>query len=587
MKKKLLRTNLHLKTLLTISTATVASFAAILTGIFLSIAYTRVIRTTAIETADEITKQVNNNLDHYISDILSVASYAHEVARTTGDLTIEDVAVRLQTLIESRNDLQRVAVFDQEGNVIATTTPDITLSEKEISNEEWFEKALNGEGKFFFTGPRIQNLSSYSDEEIVLSYSTLLKFIYQNNDDEDQGILLINLNFNAISDIIDKAVLPVSGFFYIINEDGNIIYKPKVSNFNQVPVKDGENGSFIKKIEGEEKLIIVEDIDNTTWRIVGVSLLDELMRPVSRFTYLILIVLFIILVLTFVIGNLVGNSVARPIKELEKTMREVQKGNFEVSPPEGGTIETQSLATSFSITIEKIRELMEDIRRSEKIKRQRELEALQAKINPHFLYNTLDTMIWMAETGDKAGVVKMATSLANLFRISTAKGHDIITLQEELQHVKNYLDIQMMRYKDKFSYEIDLPEELNNKPTIKLIVQPIVENAIYHGIKYLTEKGEIKISVWRSSGGIKIRVKDTGIGMREDVASSLLSDSKPDKEDANSHGMGLKNIDERIKLTYGSGYGLTVKSEPDEGTEVTIFIPDEKEIKAVVLKKQI
>ena len=228
---------------------------------------------------------------------------------------------------------------------------------------------------------------------------------------------------------------------------------------------------------------------------------------------------------------------------------------------------------------------MEEVRATEAVKRQRELDALQAKINPHFLYNTLDSVVWMAETGNNQGVVKMVTALASLFRISIAKGHDTITLKEELAHVESYLDIQAMRYKDKFRFSIFLPEELENVPTIKLIIQPIVENSIYHGIKYLQEEGLIEISAKAvEKDKIEIKVKDNGVGMPPDVLSTILDKESERNHISDGNGIGLINIDERIKLSYGDEYGLSIESELDEGTTVTITIPNLPPISPVVIK---
>lgn len=585
------RTNLKkpkTKTILSFSIAFVASLGVILIGTLLYLGYSKEIKKTAMANTSEITSQVNNNLDFYITDIMNVASYAQNVARAGKELTRENVEEKLQTLIESRRDLTRIAIFDLVGNVMASTTPEITLESSEIIKQRWFTEAKNNEGTFFFTGPRKQNLTKNNDE-IVLSYSSLLHF--RDGQEDSKGILLINLNFNVLSEIIDKAVLPGSGYVYLINNFGRIVYHPfSASNDQEEDLKGVANtifGTYISSFNGKDRITVIEPISQTSWRIVGVAMIEELMEPVRNFFYILVLSLITVLALTLVASNFVGLYVTRPIRKLEETMRKVQKGNFDVDIKHEGTIETVSLSRSFSITITKIKELMEDIKKSESIKRQRELEALQAKINPHFLYNTLDSMIWMAETGDKEGVVKMATSLANLFRISIAKGHDIITIKEELNHTENYLKIQAMRYKDKFSYSINLPENLDNVPTIKLIVQPIVENSIYHGIKYLQEKGSIDIFVRETTKkDIEIEVKDNGVGMTKETLSLLLSKERIDKNDDknSSNGIALSNVDERIKLTYGEKYGLFIDSELDVGTTVRILIPKEKDIKAVVLK---
>lgn len=191
-------------------------------------------------------------------------------------------------------------------------------------------------------------------------------------------------------------------------------------------------------------------------------------------------------------------------------------------------------------------------------------------------------MIWLAESGDNEGVVKMVSALAKLFRVSIAKGKDTITLKEELQHVRSYMDIQAMRYKDKFSYSIELPEEIENAPTIKLIIQPIVENSIYHGIKPMIDEGEINITVMQEGHDILITVKDNGVGMRAETVASLLDRNAEHHHDKEGNGIGIINIDERLKLTYGPEYGVSISSEPDVGTIVVVRIPRLGDIKPVI-----
>ncbi len=217
--------------------------------------------------------------------------------------------------------------------------------------------------------------------------------------------------------------------------------------------------------------------------------------------------------------------------------------------------------------------------------REKELEALQARINPHFLYNTLESVIWLAEAGDNSGVIKQATALATLFRVSIAKGKDVITIQEELTHVKSYLEIQAIRYKDKFDYTFIVPDELKHCPTTKLIVQPIVENSIYHGFKSIMDDGHIIIRVEAvGDDKIAIKVSDNGIGMDEKTAKALFNHNSDIKRSGN--GIGLVNINERLKLAYGDEYGLSVESEIEKGTTITILIPRLEPIQPVTLKEE-
>ena len=292
-----------------------------------------------------------------------------------------------------------------------------------------------------------------------------------------------------------------------------------------------------------------------------------------------------LIVLAIPIANIVAKKIAWPLRRLEQEMLKVENGDFAITEPYGGAAEVQALSSSFMVMVSRIEGLMREIKENEETKRKIELAALQAKINPHFLYNTLDSVIWMAESGDSEGVVKMVSALARLFRVSIAKGKDTITLKEELQHVRSYMDIQSMRYKDRFRYTVDLPPELENAPVIKLIIQPIVENSIYHGIKPMQDEGLIAIRICQEGNDIIIEVKDNGVGMDRKTAASILDRNAEHIHDKEGNGIGIINIDERLKLTYGEGYGVTIESELEAGTSVTIRLPRLDDIEPVLTSR--
>lgn len=214
--------------------------------------------------------------------------------------------------------------------------------------------------------------------------------------------------------------------------------------------------------------------------------------------------------------------------------------------------------------------LMDNIVKEQELKRKTELDALQAQINPHFLYNTLDSIVWMVEGERYEGAVTMVTALARFFRISLSKGKNVISLKDELEHVSNYLTIQNIRYKNKFSYRIQAEDDVLDLACIKLVVQPLVENAIYHGMEYMDGDGEIDIKAYSENDEAIIEVKDNGLGMTEDIVESLLEKVHASKKGS---GVGLRNVNERIKLYFGPTYGLEINSEPDEGTSIKIHIP--------------
>ena len=239
---------------------------------------------------------------------------------------------------------------------------------------------------------------------------------------------------------------------------------------------------------------------------------------------------------------------------------------------EGGCYEIQHLSRSVRSMVSTMRHLMDDIIRQEGQKRRGELEVLQSQINPHFLYNTLDSVIWMVEAEQRAEAIQMVTSLARFFRISLSKGKSVIPLSDELDHARHYMNIQQIRFKNRFTTRIEARPGTEELYTLKLIVQPILENAIYHGMASAEDDGLIQVTAWREEDSLVIDVADNGLGMRPEVAAALLDEDRPEVRTSGS-GIGLRNVHRRIRLTFGPEYGLTIFSEPDEGTLVRIRLP--------------
>ena len=221
--------------------------------------------------------------------------------------------------------------------------------------------------------------------------------------------------------------------------------------------------------------------------------------------------------------------------------------------------------------VKQIERLMEDIVVEQDEKRKKELEVLHAQINPHFLYNTLDSIIWLAENGRIEDSVLMTTALSRFFRIGISSGRNVITVKEEIEHIKNYLSIQNIRYKNRFDYIISVPDELLEAKSLKLILQPIIENALYHGLEYMYDRGELIIEVSDKGGVLQYKIQDNGIGMSQETCDNLFNNNKFTK--SKGSGVGIKNVNQRIKLYYGEEYGMKVESELEEGTTVYITIP--------------
>ena len=298
-------------------------------------------------------------------------------------------------------------------------------------------------------------------------------------------------------------------------------------------------------------------------------------QDVERAITVITIILVFILIGAFVISRKIVEGITEPIQKLCEAAEAAGSGDFKIRAEDKGLDEISVLNESFNQMVEEIGQLVEDIHTEELNLRAAELRVLQEQINPHFLYNTLDNIIWLAESNDTEQVVKMVSSLSSFFRTTLSKGKEFITVKEEEQHIRSYLEIQQFRYRDILAYEIAIPEELYQYEVIKLTLQPLVENALYHGVKKKRGVGHIYVSAEYCQDVIIFKVKDDGIGMEEarlaQVRAMLESGQLEKKED--SGGFGLVNVNQRIKLHYGKEYGLKVQSVYGEGTEIWVRIP--------------
>lgn len=279
-----------------------------------------------------------------------------------------------------------------------------------------------------------------------------------------------------------------------------------------------------------------------------------------------------ILVLTTFLSYYIPLSITQPIRKLTEVTKQVAKGDLSVRSDVRSGVEASMLSDSLNTMIDKINELLEQVTREQSRLRRAEFELLQSQINPHFLYNTLDAIIWLAESGEQKKVVNMVGSLSDFFRTSLNQGKDIITIREELQHVRSYLEIQQVRYQDILKYEIQVPAELHQYLIPKITIQPLVENALYHGIKNKRGYGRIIISGKKEADFFVIQIEDNGIGISEDRLLQVR-DGIRDKVLTGKDMYGLYNVNERIRLNFGEKYGITIESTYQEGTTVSILLP--------------
>ncbi len=568
-----------LQVIVSISFTSIAIICMALTSMALYSRYASNVKNMVLEDNKLVIDQVSINMNTYIRKMMSISNAMHYSVIKAKDLQEETLEDELNLMYETnRDNLVSIACFDNKGNLVGAAPIGTMKDNADVTNQDWYIKANEKIENLHFSTPHVQRLfedGSYRYNWVV-SLSRAVELTY--GGDTKRGILLVDMNFSDIEQLFSKVNTKEDSYIYLMDSDGNILYHPKRKLLdaslyyeNNRNLAKHEDGSFLQKFNGEERAIVIKTIGYTGWRIVSVT-------PSVAFTMdLVQVKWFTVLVsllgvIVIVISNMfISSKITNPIRKLEKSIKGIESGNLDMNIYVGGSPEIQHLGSTIKIMVWQMKNLMEDIVKEQEEKRKSELDALQSQINPHFLYNTLDSIVWMIEDGQQQGAISMVTSLANLFRISLSKGKNIIPIKDEIIHARNYINIQKVRYKNKFTTEFNIDENILEYSTIKLIIQPLIENAIYYGVDYMDGDGEIKINGYEKDGDIYIEVVDNGMGIPPEELETLLTGHKRARK--RGSGIGVRNVDQRIKLYFGEEYGLHIDSELDEGTTVTIHLP--------------
>lgn len=559
-----------------ILTVTLTSIAVLVTVIVSFALYNRFAK-TAEENASlnmqQIIEQVNYNLGLYVNGMRNIYMKAERQIGQNASIDSPMLQESLSTLLESREDLVSFAVFTPDGRLVLDVPSAPMRRNTRMGEQSWFT-APGKTGEISFSQPHVQNLFKQRYTWVV-SMSKMIA--YTDHGTRKKGILLVDFNFRTIDELSKQVKLGKRGYAYILDSLGNIVYHPQqqliyagLKYENVEPVLEYAYRSYLDESTGEKRFITVRTVDQTGWKIVGVAYYDEIVTTKRDLNQFMMLFLPLSILCVIVVSVLLSAKIARPISKLERTVQQVVEGDLNTSIYVRGPYEVEQLSKRFNLMLQRIRKLMDQIIYEQETKRKGELEVLQSQINPHFLYNTLNSVIRLAERGKNEEVVTMIQSLSRFFRISLSKGKNIITLREELDHIRHYLVIQSFRFKNKFLYEIKAQPEVLNCSTVKLILQPIVENALYHGIEMMPDEGLIEISAELRSGLVVITVRDNGLGMSGDMLKNML---KGGAKSRGGSGVGVRNVHERIRLYYGREYGLSFESEIEEGTTVTVTFP--------------
>ena len=514
-----------------------------------------------VTSSEQAVLQVKNTVENYTEDM----EILMEMIQKNISRGKENTDTYLKNLISIRKDIVAITTYDEQGNLLKAWSDRGKLKENIVENLSFNPNVPKEKEEMLnVTKPHVESLfEDYYPWVVTISE-------YMKNSEGETIQVALDIQFSQIANYMDDVGIGQHGYCYIADKKGDIIYHPQqqliYSGLKEEEYNYLKDGSHVEK----DAIYSVRSLDNCEWKIIGVCYIDEMItNKVNHIMKTLSVIFLIVVLLTVLIIRFFSKLFSNPARELANAMQEFEKdtNNFEFKSIEG-TAEITSLTESFEHMVVQIKELVEKVRQEEVTLRKTELKALQAQINPHFLYNTLDAIAWLCEEERHKDAVEMVNSLAKLFRISISRGHELITIEKEMQHAKSYLKIQNFRYKNQFTYSFDVDEECLNYLCNKITLQPIIENAIYHGIDRMVDEGKINIGIHQKGDRIIFTVEDNGVGMTEEQCEEILHKDAGDRV-----GIGIKNVNDRIKIYFGEEYGLTIQSELDEGTRVTISMP--------------
>ena len=550
-------------------------------GIVMYIRFSAVNRQETIQTAQTLMEQTGETLEDYLVSMRQISDTVYYNVIKDGAFPDQDQNIQkgMNLLYEAnRDNLRTISIYNSYGSLMAAEPVASQKEDPDVTSQDWYKQAVEEMENMHFSTPHIQNLFDDGSMRYYWVISLSRAVDLTDNGDSQMGVLLVDMDYSSISRMLQQINASDNGqYYYLCDSSGEIIYHPRkiqisegIANENNDTESGYKDGVYDETFEGEHRKVIVNTISYTGWKLVGVIPYSTFTSGMLNMRYFVGMLMLLTAMMLVVINRVVSVGISRPILRLNDSVREYEAGE----KPEiyiGGSLEIRHLGYSIQKSYEQIDSLMKKIVLEQNERRKSELDALQSQINPHFLYNTLESITWMIEGERNDEAAFMITQLARLFRISLSKGRTVITVADELQHARSYMNIQKIRYKNAFSVVFDVDQEVCSCCTVKLILQPILENAINYGVSGMDDCGEIRVTGRLEDGNVILSVTDNGIGMSEEQVALILTDSS--RMHKRGSGVGLVNVNNRIRLLFGGEYGLTVESEPDEGTTVTVRIP--------------
>lgn len=524
-----------------------------------------------LQAMDQVSERLSDSIGQ-VEDVLREVADGMEEDRGRAGSRQFDSSLRLSA--GAMENLSALLLLDEYGNPVLGLPSAESKKTCRLTSMDWFNQARTADlGETVFSRPHVQNLYPGEYPWVV---SVTRKVRYWQDDLPHTGILMADMRLEPLEDICRSVTLGDNGYLYILDDSGNIIYHPEQKLMSLELISE-ENILSEDTQSEDQSMVLAQTIEGTNWKLTASVTSDDVAKYSTAFISRVTWVVIALMAGVLLVALWLSMRIVQPLTDIQVSMQRIERNldDNRMSLPEEGFAEYASLAHSYNVMLRRIRGLMQEtVDRQEQLRRM-EIGALQEQINPHFLYNTLDSIVRVMETGRTPEAIEMVQALAKLFRLSINNGDYFLTVEQEMDYARNYLTIQQVRYKKRFKYELYMDESIKDLPCPKIILQPLIENSLKHGMSDMP--GCTLIVRARQEGyNIVLSVEDDGLGIPPEKLKKLqemLRDDSNIMVKKSRYGIGLRNTNRRIKLLYGSDYGLTIESEVEERTCVTITFP--------------
>lgn len=539
----------------------------------------------ATEGASQMTSNASDTIDRYVADLkryTALPLYNTDVQfyltqQNTDWEKNTSMAMFLSYLNHTKEEIIAVYMVDQYGSVFYDKDPGINELYPEERLMKWKVLSEMGGVAPVVQGRHTIRVNSNAHREVF----SVLRTINSVSTLDQIGILVFDVDINLFKGIIDPVNAVTQGNTFIVDDNGELIYASEDSGdtsdsqHTNIPLLlqqvNQQQDHFQIEMNGQSYVAVYTVSKQTGWTTMVTIPLSRILSPMQKNRNTLIFTTLIIIAFALCVATIISHALTKPLKSLVRLMKRVQHGNLDVWQHSKYNDEIGMLGSHFNRMILRVKDLLQEVAITEKRKQKADMRALQNQINPHFIYNTLESIRMLAESNDDPRVAKLTYLLGLQMRYSIVRGEETVTIRQELEHVQNYYQLLQIRFPDKFRLHMDIPEEFLELPVIKLVFQPIVENAVFHGLDQKVGLGTLSITAWSENEAVVFCVEDDGIGMDEATLQSL-NNNLQNVIDGERFGIGLRNVNERIRLHYGSSFGLLVESELGVGTRVILRI---------------